>query len=371
LILRRRPGWAFFCFGLALWNKGLFIWTLSALAVAAILVYPREIVRYISARRVASAAAGFLIGGLPLILFNLQEPLLSVRENSALDLPGLPGKAELLLATADGSALFGWLIHEDHEAELPRTPLTTLDRAATALSETAGHRRKGILPFVWLASLALLPFLWRTRARKPALFALVVTAAAWIQMASTQKGGGGVHHTILLWPFPIMMVAVIFAQIRKIPALAVVGLLVAGNLLVLNQYYVQVRRNGGTVNWSDASTVLAERLQAQRPPRIYVVDWGIFDTLRLWSRGTLPIELINEPFSAEPEPGQDVRAAEALASRTAVFVTHTEGNEVFAGNRERLLRRAAERGLRGEAVETISDRNQRPRFEIWRFHPAT
>jgi hypothetical protein len=43
LIARGRPSWGAFLFGLALWNKAIFLWTLAGLGVAALLVLPAAV----------------------------------------------------------------------------------------------------------------------------------------------------------------------------------------------------------------------------------------------------------------------------------------------------------------------------------------
>ena len=61
----------------------------------------------------------------------------------------------------------------------------------------------------------------------PSSFRLIAMAVAWVQMAITANTGASVHHTILLWPFPQVVIAVSFASASRrlgragIPALAV------------------------------------------------------------------------------------------------------------------------------------------------------
>ena len=57
----------------------------------------------------------------------------------------------------------------------------------------------------------LLTPLARGGALRAILWALIAMAVAWIQMAITANAGGSVHHAILLWPLPHMVIAISFA----------------------------------------------------------------------------------------------------------------------------------------------------------------
>ena len=54
--------WGFFWFGLALWDKALFLWLFSGLAVAAVAVFPRELWSRCTPKNLGLAAAGLLSG---------------------------------------------------------------------------------------------------------------------------------------------------------------------------------------------------------------------------------------------------------------------------------------------------------------------
>jgi hypothetical protein len=183
-------------------------------------------------------------------------------------------------------------------------------------------------------------------------------------MALTANTGGSVHHTILLWPLPVWMVAVSFegAAIRlgraAAPVLALVAaLLVGSNLLVLNEYHVMMARNGGSVSWSDAIFPLTDRLQAAHPPAVFFVDWGIQDSVRLLGRGT-----VNTYDLTGPPDNPAV-----LADPAFLFVGRPREMEVFQGNGARLATFAEAAGYRRNLVTAIPDSFGRPAFEIYRF----
>jgi hypothetical protein len=58
-----------------------------------------------------------------------------------------------------------------------------------------------------------------------------------------------------------------------------------------------------------------------------------------------------------------------ITDHSAIFVGHTAGEEMFPQVNERLDRAAAKLGYRKEVLQTITDSNGRPRFEIFSFRP--
>jgi hypothetical protein len=230
------------------------------------------------------------------------------------------------------------------------------------LSEATGQIRRGLLAYALAGSLLLLPILRRTPAGRPILFATGVFLVAWLQMAITKNAGGSVHHTGLLWPLPHLIVAVAIAEVSKRWrwAALVVLLVAVSNALVINQYYVQVRRNGGAGNWNESNQVLAQTMQKMHPAKVYLVDWGFFDTLRMLSRGSLRLE-----WALEYTDDRQVRTW--LETPGAVFIVRPDGSETFQGRREQFLAAASRLGFDRSLVFEIRDRNQRPRFQVYQF----
>ena len=111
----------------------------------------------------------------------------------------------------------------------------------------------------------LIPFLRANWLRLATVLAMIV---AWAQMAVTANAGGSVHHAILLWPLPQMVIAISFAAASRrlgsagIPAVALVlvALMISG-MLVTNEYFCLIVRNGGSLNWTDAIFRLSDYLK--------------------------------------------------------------------------------------------------------------
>ncbi|MCL4401364.1 MAG: hypothetical protein M1436_01685 [Acidobacteria bacterium] len=365
-------GGAFFLFGLGMWDKALFSWNLAGLAVAGGAVFAREIRRAASVRAVLAAAVGFTAGALPLILYNGSYRLETFRSNTGWSAEDLRGKAYLARYAMEGRALFGYIVAEDDEGGPPRKPRRALARAAARLSDLAGRPRASLGWWGFVAALLLSPLLWRRYGWKgptrAVAFAMVFLATGWLMMALNQGTGGGLHHVVLLWPMPQLIMAVVFAGVLPRASAAIAAVIAFSGLLVLNTYYTQMQRNGTTVTWTDAIFDLSQVMRQIPAREVYVLDWGIIDGLRLLNRGALPLQVGSDPVS-KPSPGADDLSAvrEWTSTPSSVFISHADGSEFQPGAARRMEALAAAFGHRRETLAMIADRNGRPRFQVFRF----
>jgi hypothetical protein len=369
-------GAAFLCFGLAMWDKALFAWMLSGIAVAGLIVFPREIWRAVRPATVMVAAAAFLTGASPFLLYNIQHSSASVGEHVAFSSKELRGKWDALIATAEGSALFGYIAADDAGGR-SRDPSTMLERASVWLSERTGAPRRSLMPLAYLLAMILSLLLLRSPVRRPVLFCVLVMAVAWGEMAFTRNAGGSAHHTILLWPMPVFWAALVFAEAfgrlprrAALPALgALTGVLCLSNLAVINQHYAQLVRNGPSAIWTDAILSLPPALQRAKAQAILAIDWGMIDNVYLLSRGALPIFVGGDALKESPQPEDYELLRKQLSAPHNVFLAWSDGREVTPGVNERLRKMAGVLGYALDPAETVSDRNGRPAFLILRPRP--
>ena len=366
--------WAFLLFGLAFWDKALFIWTFSGVVLATLAVYPRQVWKRLSWKNAGIAVFAILLGGLPLLAYNVSRGFPTLRSNSGFGLDDLPQKIQTLRLTWQGSVLLGYLINREDGGH-PRQPETPAERFAFRLHAIFGDRWKSWIEPALLFSVVLLPILWLTRSGQLPLFCLIATTVAWLMMILTKGAGGAAHHTILLWPLPQLFLAASFAGTsrwlgRAGPALVAVvtGLLAAQNLLVLNQNLYQLVRAGSAGSWSDAIYSLSDVVPKIPATRIVIDDWGMVQPLDLLHRGRLPLVWAGDPF-LEPETSQEERRDKLalLADLQALWIGHTDGYQEFSGVNSRVLAATAAAGFHKLPVTTISDRNGRPVFELFRF----
>jgi hypothetical protein len=314
------------------------------------------------------AVAGFVLGALPLIIYNVRNGFATFAGNAKFSTEGFANKAHILRLTSDGAGLFGYLVKEDYDTAIPSAPGSALERVSMSLRDAVGERRGGLLTWMLALSLLAAPLWWRRW--KPVLFGLIFLTVAWLQMAFTKEAGGSVHHAILLWPFPHFVIAAAVAaaaeRVRhgRWVALALIALVCGSNMLVTNQYLSQFIRNGPGVVWSDALAPLSAAVPTQPDQDVFVMDWGMFDTLKMLHRGKIVLW-----YGADSvrEDADRRLLGPMLARRNAVFLTYAPGLEITPGTAERLKTRAVELGYRPQLIRTVSDRHGRAIFEIWQF----
>jgi len=370
--------WGCFLFGLALWDKALAVWMLSGLAAGGLVTFPRQIAAVVTPRRTVIAAGALLLGAMPLIVFNAANHWATLQGNFQRDTRDVPGKALFLVRTFGGSGLFGWMSAEDSETPRPHPPAGAIERASADMSALFRHPRQSLLFYALILATLLAPFTGALHFRL-VLWCWIAMAVAWVQMALNQNTGGSIHHTILLWPLPQIIIALSFAGFARrmggfaLPAVAAAVAVVAiSGALVINEYYSEMRRNGGAQAWDDA--VFAVAGYFDRAPdygAAYALDWGIIEPLRLLRRGRIRLASGTDQISNPVLSPQDQAALKTMVSDTRnLFIAHTPDEEFFKGNNRKLQAYAASQGLTPAVLERVFDGYGRSVFEIYRFVPA-
>jgi 4-amino-4-deoxy-L-arabinose transferase-like glycosyltransferase len=346
---------AFFLLGLALWDKAVFLWVLFGLAVAALVVFPREIRRHLNPQNITIAAAALLLGALPLVIYNIARPLETLRANATVGGEPVFAKLPVLASTLDGNILFGFVTALEPGPE-PGQPRHWFQSLSLRLAEWTRHPRFNLmLPALLIA----IPYVWRRDIRRAMLFALLMCAGTWLAMALSKGAGMSVQHTILLWPFPQCAIALALSRAPVKLAAAATGLLCLANVAVTNQYYADLLRNGPGVRWTDSIDALNRYLIDSKAPAIYAADWGFIETLNLISEGDRPIFGVD---GADP-----ATMGRMIAAPDAVFVSHTPVYTFHPELRAAVEDLARRQGFEEQHLATISDRNGRPTFDVFRF----
>ena len=351
--------WAFFLFGLAMWDKAIFAWVLFGFVAGVLTVFPRQLAEHVTWKNLRIAALAMIAGAFPLIVYNIARPLETLRANVQAEQLAVWGKSVILTRTMDGSVLFGFMTAPDSGPH-PGEAGHWYQSVSFAVSDLLGSPRNTLTLWAACAAVLSLVALWRTPARKPIMFAFVVCVATWLPMVLTAGAGAAAQHVILLWPFHLMMIA---AALDRIPfraaAIAATVLLCTSSVAVTNQYYTEILRNGPALRWTDAMDPLHRFLADTHAPRIYVADWGIIETMNLLSEGALPLY----PADLGSEAG--IRAM--LVDSRNVFVAHAKDAAIHPSERAAVEDFAAREEYIEEAVATITDRNGRPSFDVFRF----
>jgi hypothetical protein len=374
LIARGRLSWGAFLFGLALWNKAIFLWTLAGLVLASLVVCQAAVRAVLADRRqCARAALAFVLGALPLLVFNVKQPNSTLGENAHFSLENFPVKYAVLSSAVDGSGLLGYLVAPESQ-ENPQEPSSLQGRVASWISQHSGHREKNWMFYAILLAAAMVLLWWRAPGRSAALFAVVCGGVTFLAMAVTRNAGAGIHHSVLLWPMPQLLVGASFGALPwRWLRVGMVALLVGANLLVVNQYITQFERNGTVGSFTDAVSPLAKLLADPTGDTIYSIDWGIYGSVDFLLRGK---SHLRESYSLlvqdTPDPGQRREIDAMLSDPQALFVSHVPSREAFHGVDEHLETIAREEGYEKIPIRIVADRNGRPVFQVFRFeHPST
>ncbi len=371
----RSLGYAAFLFGLALFDKALAVWMLSGLAVGGLLTFPREIVRAITLRTVAIGTVFFLLGTLPLLVFNWDTKGGTFSGNFQRNTSEIPIKLVVLERTLAQDGLFGWLTADDKLTEHPHAASTVPQRISERVAAIFGQPRRSLLPYALVLALLVAPFAGR-RELRILLLAVIATVVAWIQMVINRDTGGSIHHTILLWPMPQLIIAVSLAGASRrlgraaVPAVAGITAVVAlSGALVINEYYVKAWRNGGAAFWTDAILNLSDYFKQNKPPGwVIATDWSIADQIRLLHRGRILIGVGTDQVT-KPEMNTEDREVlgRMLEMKEAIWVAHTPEFQIFRGANEKLLDFAALSGFRREPIAVIADNHGRNVYDVYRI----
>jgi hypothetical protein len=364
----------FLLLGLGLWDKAVFLWVLGGLGIAAIAIFPRELLPHLKIHNIAAASIAFIMGALPFVVYNVAHPLETFRANVNVSADNDRIKVHLLRQSLNGEVNFTFLTAPD-PGPAPGRPHRLTQRVAFAVSDFFGHPTNNWIIPAWVLSLLTVPFVWDIIPRRAVLFSIILPLVTWIQMLLTTGAGAAVHHIILLWPFHLALIAIVLSRLAMKaknfakPILVAAALLLCGrNVLLNNQYYVELVRNGGSVRWTDAFTPLIQSLKQRGAHEVFLVDWGITETVNLLTEGGVPVHDLSfgiRDSAADPRYRQ--WEASLMESKNNLWVGHSAGAEQWPGINAKLSEIAAASGYRKELLETVLDRNGRAIFELFRF----
>jgi hypothetical protein len=363
-----------FALGLGVYDKITFMWVVAAVAVAALLVRPRGVRDRLDLRAFAAAVGAFLVGSLPLVLYNLSWPPRSLG-------PVLAGTTNLQYGNYQGD--FGAQL-----VERGRELVRLLDgEAVQRFFGDDAFLRVPVLPaYVAVAAAAIAVLFLRRVAQpnvRPAMFVLLCGIGVLLATAIT-PGADTAHHLLLVYPFPHLAVAAVAVEVfewaKRLPrraslvsSLALASLLAVPPALgALQTLHLQERLQvtGGVGNVSDGIYRLDDYLLAHDAGRhIVVLDWGIYYNLVGLSDGRLHCtQLWFELY----RPGHLTRSLVAeLTQPEYRYVLHAPSATNFVYPRKHFFAAARRAGLRPRLEREIATRGGLPLFAVYRLEGRT
>lgn len=295
--------WIGFALGLALWNKALFLWNLSGIAIAALVFAFPLLRRLFTWKRAGIALIGLVLGASPLIRFNLGHRGNTVEDNTRLeDGAKLQFKARQTSRYLNGLSAQDALVDVFHPAR-DHTP-RIFGRVALSLeSQTGEHFSSWIC---WVGSLFLLAGLIvaSTAQRRWIAFLLLSAAIGWIEALLTRDAGLSIHHSVLFFfqwycALGISVAAVCAAGPNWARALALAGLalLCARSFVAATICYADMLAFEPHLPWTNADGPLVADLLHSGVKRAVVIDWGISDVISTRSRNRIDVDMQGFPLA--------------------------------------------------------------------------
>jgi hypothetical protein len=362
LFVRHRPVLGSFVFGLALWDKAIFVWALSGLVAATAVSYFPAVRKALANRRaVILCVLAFAIGASPLLVYNFRAPNATLRANIHLSLNDIHVKLLSLSGTLSGDPLFGVIAAPEYDGQ-PKAPRSPAGHVSCWLRDRLGRIESSLFVYAIVLACLAAPLWWRDGGWRAGVFAIVFIVVAFMIMALARYTGAA-HHIVLLYPIPHLLAAIGLSVIRprwlRVTALT---MLIASNLLVVNQYISELERNGAYRLFTDAFQPLSAKLAGFGDRRIYMLDFGMEDNLRLTEKGRLQLK--------KAYPLQDMTSSqmgEMIADPNALFLNHVPSVQYITGIDEALETLAQTHGFERRNVAVIPDSNSRPQFELFVF----
>ena len=343
-------------FGLALWDKALFIWNLSAIVTALAVVNLRAIIAACRPELLAVAALGLCLGAWPLLYFNLASGRSTLGENTKLILSGVGLKGEYLVTALDGVAAETEWCDGKFQTVPPKHSLVTLSSWR--------------FPFL-LVGIALGVWFSQGDLRRWIVFLTFSAGLAWFQSAITVGAGGSMHHAVLIWPFLYGALALSFgAVLNKEGRLVLpVTLLLAAIICLrgveaMNAMMQNLSSYSRTIPWTDADIPLRNLLVNTGVERVITVDWGIADVIAF--RTADLVSVVDESFELSDGRFDKDRFLNCNGQGCAV-IAHVEQRSLFKPAQAFLHEQMRSMSLVERQPEVISDSHGSPAFVVFRI----
>ncbi len=370
---KKREMWLLFvmalCFGIALWDKALFVWNLSSMAVAFLAVNPRYVFGEARWRRVAVIFLGLVIGAWPLISYNVGHHNATLKENGHFTASEVGSKFNFLLGSVDG-------IHAVHAFFDPKYP--AMDQVRRPLEGPSLQTTRWVpwnfsswrrWVFVILVPLGF----WAggVDERRWIAFFLLSGSLAWFQCALTLEAGASIHHTVLFWPLFYGALGVSagaalqnLGRPGRAAVLLLLGIVLVRSLVQIDDMYSDLITHSSWVEWSNADSTLVDYLKGTGTKQVITTDWGIQNVITVRTRRAILVRAEEFDLRGGVFPDDAFRACGAPE---CVVVGHPPAREVFEGIDQKFSSSLERNSLKRELAQVIPDSHGTPSFYVYRI----
>lgn len=345
-----------FIFGLALWDKALFVWNLSAMVIAVAVLNPRAVLQTLRFKPLVLIALGLVLGAYPLIRFNVHSDRSTLGENAHFTFHELVPKGKYFRLALDGVAAEPAWSDETIMAakKLPPPPVLSSWRFAFSLI---------VLPMGLIFAVP--------RMRRWIAFFVLSAGIAWFQAAITVNAGGSIHHSVLIWPFLYAALALSITAIARIGnrwiavgAFAAAGIICLRGIQTINLTNRNASSYSHIVQWTDADSPLCAMLKQTAVKRVIAVDWGIASVIATETADR--VSVIDETYELASRRFDNDRFLNCT-DPDCLVVAHAPGRELFRQSAAFLQEGMRSLHLNGTQASTISDSHGSPSFLVFRI----
>jgi len=367
--LGRPSRWLLFAsaliFGLALWDKAIFVWNLTGMAVAAMVLQGAGIRRVLGPRDAAMLMLGLTMGAFPLVYANAAHQGQIVAETAHFSAAEIPKKAEYLALALEGGITAGAFIDwrypiADH---VPRRFVEISHWFAGRLDRQFSSGRF----WLFIVSIPLGIFCATGRRRRWIVFFALSAAIAWMQIAITINAGGSFHHSVLIWPFVYAAVAIACAEVaRRLGRFETVVLIVvmtcfaARGIAQINFTYSSLASFSPITSWTNADASLAGYLEQNGIHTVATPDWGIATPLMFRSRGKISVnEIAVDDFGSI-----ESNLTASKGKSDSAIVLHTDSRQIFPNVNGVIKESLSRHNLTWHVLGEVSDSHGIPTFQV-------
>ena len=305
------------CLGLGVFDKVNFAWFILAAGLALVLVYWQELTKRFSLKSTAIFCLSSIRGALPVILYNIVFPLVTIREpfepSGDSLITNAARKIQMIADTLSGVAIFKFVNLGDIQPLWSRyvtfspsgIDSSVLNPVVSVLTSSPIGRGS----FLFSGFILAIIYFVAKRVYRPslstrlALSVLLASALIIFQLLITNMATGS-HHVMMLYPLPQFLVALALVELasnvadkgsstaRGLPVRVfgtwlVVALLLVSNLLIDVGYLRYFSIEGGKGSWSSAIYDLVDFAKERPGNRLVLMDWGFNTQLLTMSKGSI------------------------------------------------------------------------------------
>jgi hypothetical protein len=310
-----------------IWDKLNAIWIVIPTILFLIYQFYKE--RPIKLSLIGIISTGLLIGSIPLLIFVIKRPnFYQISQESFRDFE------QYLITSADTASGHNLVFNYSSKIDDKLSTLTKTLNGNSIPNHILIHPiNGGILSYIFYPFLVgwVIQTVIQLKSKKPLSNTNIITVFVCIIGIATllTPNANGIHHMLLLWPLPQILVAATAAQFFKKSPVAItviVVLVTLGNINTLYTFNLNLTESNSKIYWKREP--IPELLNHLDTKKQYIaLDWGISMPVAFLSNGKIAIK--------DLQPFYKPKCNELRSDPNTVYILHAENSEVFTQFRKK------------------------------------